>query len=231
MGISALNNLRFFIFEFLLITHCYFVLCSDRQLWLLWFWFWFCNTHGKDDNTDKSQVWRIWGPNQRSTFLRVILLIPDCTSFTFLCFVIGPENSRCSLNQSNEKIKTIATLSFAFSRALSGLLVYTLSSHWLYRVLSPGENLSRIFKDLTRSSWGPLRILLRIFMRIFKILVKIFKDPSFSCQDLQGSFIFLPRSSRIFHFLAKIFKDLSFSCQDLWGSLTFLLASHCCGLG
>ena len=28
MGISALNNLRFFIFEFLLITHCYFVLCS-----------------------------------------------------------------------------------------------------------------------------------------------------------------------------------------------------------
>ena len=136
MGISALNNLRFFIFEFLLITHCYFVLCSDRQLWLLWFWFWFCNTHGKDDNTDKSQVWRIWGPNQRSTFLRVILLIPDCTSFTFLCFVIGPENSRCSLNQSNEKIKTIATLSFAFSRALSGFLVYTLSSHWLYRVLS-----------------------------------------------------------------------------------------------
>ena len=136
MGISALNNLRFFIFEFLLITHCYFALCSDRQLWLLWFWFWFCNTHGKDDNTHKSQVWRIWGPNQRSTFLRVILLIPDCTSFTFLCFVIGPENSRCSLNQSNEKIKTIATLSFAFSRALSGLLVYTLSSHWLYRVLS-----------------------------------------------------------------------------------------------
>ena len=37
-------------------------------------------------------------------------------------------------------------------------------------------------------------------MRIFKILVKIFKDPSFSCQDLQGSLIFLPRSSRIFDF-------------------------------
>ena len=73
----------------------------------------------------------------------------------------------------------------------------------------------RIFKDLTRSSWGPLRILLRIFMRIFKILVKIFKDPSFSCQDLQGSLIFLPRSSRIFDFLAKIFEDLWLSCQDL----------------
>ena len=84
-----------------------------------------------------------------------------------------------------------------------------------YNLLDPGENLSRIFKDLTRSSWGPLRILLRIFMRIFKILVKIFKDPSFSCQDLQGSLIFLPRSSRIFDFLAKIFEDLWLSCQDL----------------
>ena len=78
-----------------------------------------------------------------------------------------------------------------------------------------GENLSRIFKDPARSSLRPLRILLRIFMRIFgksmkifKILVKIFKDPSFSCQDLQGSLIFLPRSSRIFDFLAKIFEDL-----------------------
>ena len=78
----------------------------------------------------------------------------------------------------------------------------------------PGENLWRIFNDPTRSLWEPLKI--------FKILVNIFKDLSFSrqnlqssCQDLQGSFIFLPRSLRIFHFLAKIFKDLSFSCQDL----------------
>ena len=45
-------------------------------------------------------------------------------------------------------------------------------------------------------------------LKIFKIVVKIFKDPSFSCQDLQGSLIFLPRSSRIFDFLAKIFEDL-----------------------
>ena len=147
MGISALNNLRFFIFEFLLITHCYFVLCSDRQSWLLWFWFWFCSTHGKDNNTDKLQVWRIWGPNQRSTFLRVILLIPDCTSFTFLCFVIGPENSRCSLNQSKRKnqnncdsvirvfprFRRFACLHFEFSLALSGTL---LPYDWLYRVLS-----------------------------------------------------------------------------------------------
>ena len=97
---------------------------------------------------------------------------------------------------------------------------------------NPGENLSRIFKDPARSSWGPLRILLSIFMRIFgkslkifKILVKIFKDPSFSCQDLQGSLIFFPRSSRIFNFLSKIFKDLWFSCQDLQGSWKFLSRS------
>ena len=83
------------------------------------------------------------------------------------------------------------------------------------------EDLGKIFEDL-------------------QILVKIFKDLSFSCQDLQGSLKILPRSSRqelwrssndlwkniwgsskflsrsskIFHFLAKIFTDLSFSCQD-----------------
>ena len=70
---------------------------------------------------------------------------------------------------------------------------------------------------------------MRIFgksLKIFKILVKIFKDPSFSCQDLQGSLIFFPRSSRIFDFLAKIFKDLQSSCQDLQGSLIFLPRSN-----
>ena len=70
----------------------------------------------------------------------------------------------------------------------------------------PGENLWRIFNDPTRSLWEPLKI--------FKILVKIFRDISFSCQDLQRSSKFLSRSTRIFHFLAKIFKNLSFSCQD-----------------
>ena len=48
----------------------------------------------------------------------------------------------------------------------------------------PGDNLWRIFKVPTRSLWEPLKI--------FKILLKIFKDLSFSCQDLQGSSKFLP---------------------------------------
>ena len=80
-----------------------------------------------------------------------------------------------------------------------------------------------------------------------QILVKIFKDLSFSCQDLQGSLKILPRSSRIFHFpvkfledlvwifkdldknfedlqmiFEKIFEDLPNSCQDLQGSFIFL---------
>ena len=41
--------------------------------------------------------------------------------------MIGPETSHQPLNQSNAKVKTIAT----FSRRSSNLLVFTLSSHWL----------------------------------------------------------------------------------------------------
>ena len=51
--------------------------------------------------------------------------------FPFLHFVIGPQNSHHSLNQSDAKLKTIATLSFAFSRASGSLLVSTWSPHWL----------------------------------------------------------------------------------------------------
>ena len=42
-----------------------------------------------------------------------------------------PRNSRPSLDQSNAKLKTIGTWSFAFSRAASDFLVFTLDSHWL----------------------------------------------------------------------------------------------------
>ena len=79
----------------------------------------------------------------------------------------------------------------------------------LWHILS--ENLWRIFNDPTRSLSEPLKI--------FKALVQIFKDLSFSCQDLQGCFVFLPGSSRIvkiflkrplriFHFPVKILDDL-----------------------
>ena len=60
----------------------------------------------------------------------------DCISFTLLCYVIGPENSRHSLNQSNAKLTLITTWSPAFSRALDGLLIFTLSSQGLFKVFS-----------------------------------------------------------------------------------------------
>ena len=51
--------------------------------------------------------------------------------FPLLHSVIGPQNSHHSPNQSDAKLKTIATLSFAFSRASGSLLVSTWSPHWL----------------------------------------------------------------------------------------------------
>ena len=52
-------------------------------------------------------------------------------------------------------------------------------------------------------------------MRIFEKSLKIFKDPSFSCQDLQGSSKFLSRSLRIFHFPVKILEDIVQIFKDL----------------
>ena len=51
-------------------------------------------------------------------------------------------------------------------------------------------------------------------MRIFEKSLKNFKDPSFSCQDLQGSSKFLSRSLRIFHFPFKILEDLDKNFED-----------------
>ena len=51
--------------------------------------------------------------------------------FALLRSVIGLENSRHPLSQSDAKLKPIATWwSFAFSRASSRLRAFTLSSHW-----------------------------------------------------------------------------------------------------
>ena len=55
----------------------------------------------------------------------------DCFGFALLCCVIGPENSRHNLNQSNVKLKPIITWSLVFSRALRRLPVSTLCSHSL----------------------------------------------------------------------------------------------------
>ena len=47
--------------------------------------------------------------------------------------------------------------------------------------------------------------------RIFRFLAKIFKDLSFSCWDLQGPFIFFPRS-------LTILKDLNKNFENPWRS-------------
>ena len=69
----------------------------------------------------------------RATFNWVSKVIRDRFSFALRCCVIGPGNSRHSLNQSDAKLKPIMTWSPAFSRAITSLVVYTLSSHWLLK--------------------------------------------------------------------------------------------------
>ena len=63
-------------------------------------------------------------------------VIRDCIGFGALCIVIGLENSRYPLSQSDAKLKPIATLSLAFSRAGGRLHAFTLSSHWLLLIFS-----------------------------------------------------------------------------------------------
>ena len=58
-------------------------------------------------------------------------VIRDCIGLALLCSVIGLENSRHPLNQSDAKVKPIATWPLAFSRAWDRLHAFTLSSHWL----------------------------------------------------------------------------------------------------
>ena len=56
--------------------------------------------------------------------------------FALLCSLIGSEIWRHSINQSDAKLRLITSRSPAFSRALSSILVFTLSSHWLLEVSS-----------------------------------------------------------------------------------------------
>ena len=67
----------------------------------------------------------------RAIFNWASKVIRDCIGFDLLRSVIGLENSRHPLNQSDAKLKPIATWSPAFSRAWGRLPVFTLSSHRL----------------------------------------------------------------------------------------------------
>ena len=58
-------------------------------------------------------------------------LIWDCIGFALLRSVSGLQNSCHPLNQSDPKLKPIASWSLTFYRASGWLHVFTLSSHWL----------------------------------------------------------------------------------------------------
>ena len=62
-------------------------------------------------------------------FLIVLKVAQGLFRFCKLRSVIGPQNSRHFLNQSDPKLKPFTTPSPAFSRALVSLLVFTLSCH------------------------------------------------------------------------------------------------------
>ena len=51
-----------------------------------------------------------------------------------LIAVIGPENSRLSLDQSHAKLKQSTPRSPPFSHTFSSLVGFSLSSHWLLEV-------------------------------------------------------------------------------------------------
>ena len=59
-----------------------------------------------------------------------------CTSFASLHSVIGPENSRHPLNQSDAKLRPIGTWSLTFSRAWGRLHVFILSSDWFLAIFT-----------------------------------------------------------------------------------------------
>ena len=63
-------------------------------------------------------------------------VIRDYFVFALLRFVIGPENSRHFLNQSDSKLQSSAIWLLVFSRASSNLLVFTSSSLWLLVMFS-----------------------------------------------------------------------------------------------
>ena len=62
-------------------------------------------------------------------------VIRDFIGFDSLRSVIGLENSRHLLNQSDSKLKPIVTWSLAVSRASGSLHVFTLISHWFLVIL------------------------------------------------------------------------------------------------
>ena len=75
-------------------------------------------------NFSRRKILSISSLHFRKIFNRVSEVILDCCKFAFFHFMIGPENLHHFLNQSDSKLKPIATWSPAFSRASGSVLVF-----------------------------------------------------------------------------------------------------------
>ena len=72
-------------------------------------------------------------PEARVIKLRLVLkVIWDWICFTLLLPMIGTENSRHFLNQSDSKLKSIRDFITRLYRDLKSLLDFLMSSHWLF---------------------------------------------------------------------------------------------------
>ena len=81
-----------------------------------------------------SMLWLFLGSRiVSSNFDWVSDVIRDCFVCALLCYMIGPENLRHSLNQSDAELLPLIAWSSAFSRALGSLVIFIARSHWLFR--------------------------------------------------------------------------------------------------
>ena len=81
---------------------------------------------------------KLFNKGNRQVRRRILNLVSKiiryCIGIDFLFSLwLVKKNLRPFLNQSDAKLKPIMTWSPAFSRAITSLVVYTLSSHWLLK--------------------------------------------------------------------------------------------------
>ena len=93
--------------------------------------------------------------------------------------MIGPETSRHPFNQSDAKLKKIATRSPAFSRASSRLSVLTLSSHWLmmmliFVVIDSCDNLISVFQHSIEENYLITRLIDFCFFQVWILSARLF---------------------------------------------------------
>ena len=90
----------------------------------------------KFDDFEKVQCFNSQHRSLSSFVIGCRKIILDCVGFALLRSVIVPENSFRPLDQSDSKLKPIASWPLVFSRALGCELAFTLRSYWLLVIFS-----------------------------------------------------------------------------------------------